>query len=176
MPAQVDDDVLRRGGHHPADDPAASLGGALPHPVPRVLMGDVQRGHRANRGGVGGEHAVGEGRRTRVARVHHEEKGRAGGHEAPVRRARLDVAPEVDHRLSAQMPEIVPLIVRRREHGDLGGPPLAVRAGRVAEQRAGEAAPVPPTCTSSCSSATTRDWTREGLFPGRLRRSPGRGR
>ena len=163
---QVDDDILRRAWRHPSHDPAASLGGALPHPVPGVLMGDVQRGHGANPRGVGGEHAVRQGRRAWVARVHHEQKGGSSGHEALVGLARLDVAAEVDHRLSAQLLEIVPLIVGRRDHGDLSGPPGAVRARCVAEERARETAPCPAHQDLEAFFGDDARLDGEGFFPG----------
>ncbi len=136
-------------------------------------MGDVQRGHGANRRGVGGEHAVREGRRAWVARVHHEQKGRSRGHETLVGLARLDVAAEMDDRLSAQLLEIVPLVVGRRDHGDLSGPPGAVRARRVAEQRARENAPCPRQSGPRGVPRRRRATGRERVLPRSVRRSRG---
>ena len=117
-------------------------------------------------GGIGGEHAVREWRRAWVARVDHEQKGGPSGHEALVGLARLDVAAEMDYRLSAQLLEIVPLIVGRRDHGDLSGPPGAVRARRVAEQRARERAPCPARQDLELFLGDDARLDGEGFFPG----------
>ena len=79
--------------------------------------------------------------------------------------AGLDVAAQVDDRLAAQVPEVVALVVGRREHHDLRAPPLAVRAGRVAEERAGNGLPgaVHPDFEVFLGDDARLDW--EGLFP-----------
>ena len=103
---ELGDDILGLPRTHPASYRQTGRRGPQARPIPSIHIRHPDGRHRAERLGVGREHAVGERKVAGKPNIHKKEEGRLRLHQFAVGLSRLDMAAEMHDRLSAQAREI----------------------------------------------------------------------